>query len=102
VALPRLALTVGDPAGIGPEIVLKALASADRPAAEWIVYGPMAVLAERALRFSLAPPQDLGARVVDVDVGELPAIGAISANGGRAAADAQMRSFGAGTRLDGI
>jgi len=24
---PRLALTVGDPAGIGPEIVLKALAA---------------------------------------------------------------------------
>ena len=26
MAIPRIALTVGDPAGIGPEIVLKALA----------------------------------------------------------------------------
>ena len=90
--LPRLALTVGDPAGIGPEIVLKALAAADRPAAEWIVYGPMAVLAERALRFSLAPPQDLGARVVDVEVGALPPLGAVSAAGGRAAAEAVRRA----------
>ena len=30
----RLAVTVGDPAGIGPEVVLKALARTDRPAAE--------------------------------------------------------------------
>ena len=43
----RLAVTVGDPAGIGPEVVLKALARADRPAAEMIVYGPASVLRER-------------------------------------------------------
>jgi len=92
MALPRLALTVGDPAGIGPEIVLKALASSERPPAEWIVYGPMAVLAERALRFGLAPPQDLGARVVDVDVSELPPIGVVSVSGGRAAAEAVRRA----------
>ncbi len=92
MSLPRLALTVGDPAGIGPEIVLRALAKADRPEAEWIVYGPMAVLDERARRFSLATPQELGARVVDVDVGELPPLGVISVNGGRAAAEAVRRA----------
>ena len=31
--MKRVALTVGDPAGIGPEIVLKALASPERPVA---------------------------------------------------------------------
>ena len=43
----RLAVTCGDPAGIGPEIVLKALAHAERPDAEWVVYGPLAVLDAR-------------------------------------------------------
>ena len=38
---PRLAITLGDPRGIGPEIVEAALARADvREAAEWIVVGP--------------------------------------------------------------
>ena len=43
---PRLALTAGDPAGIGPEIVLKALSSDRRPQAELSVYGPAGVLEE--------------------------------------------------------
>lgn len=39
---PRLALTVGDPAGIGPEICEKALAHADlRALADVTVYGPL-------------------------------------------------------------
>src|ERR1700693_394334 len=38
--LPTIALTMGDPAGIGPEIVLKALADpAGAPLARWIVVG---------------------------------------------------------------
>ena len=38
---PRIALTVGDPAGIGPEIVAAAAAAADvRAACEPVVYGP--------------------------------------------------------------
>ena len=63
---PILALTVGDPAGIGPEIVLKALAAEDRPKVRVIVYGPMESLMDRARRFGLRLPQQLGARVVDV------------------------------------
>ena len=62
----RLAVTVGDPAGIGPEVVLKALARTDRPAAEMIVYGPASVLRERAARFGLRPLESLDARIVDV------------------------------------
>ena len=84
---PRLALTVGDPAGIGPEIVLKALAAEARPPAEWVVYGPVAALEERARRFGLPGPAPLAAGLVDVGVGEVP-LGAVSAEGGRAAAAA--------------
>jgi 4-hydroxythreonine-4-phosphate dehydrogenase len=88
----RLAVTVGDPAGIGPEVVLKALAAPDRPEAETIVYGPMAALADRSLRFGLRGPHDLGARVVDIPLaGEAP-LGAVSAAGGRAAAEAVLRA----------
>src|ERR1700678_1985183 len=43
--LPAIALTMGDPAGIGPEIVLKALADPEVAAlARWIVVGDGRVL----------------------------------------------------------
>jgi 4-hydroxythreonine-4-phosphate dehydrogenase len=89
---PRLALTTGDPAGIGPEVVLKALASPDRPAAPVIVYGPVAVLLDRAARFGLRPPQDLGARLVDVPLDGPVELGRTSAAAGRAAAGAVLRA----------
>jgi 4-hydroxythreonine-4-phosphate dehydrogenase len=41
--LPRIALTVGDPAGVGPELVERALGDASaRAACEMVVYGPPA------------------------------------------------------------
>jgi 4-phospho-D-threonate 3-dehydrogenase / 4-phospho-D-erythronate 3-dehydrogenase len=50
--LPAIALTMGDPAGIGPEIVLKALADpAVAPLAHWIVVGDGRVL-EMAEQFT--------------------------------------------------
>ncbi len=85
--LPRLALTVGDPAGIGPEIVLKALAAPGRPEADWVVYGPLSVLEERAWTFGLTSPSALGVAVVDVQSQPAP-LGEVSAAGGRAAAAA--------------
>jgi 4-hydroxythreonine-4-phosphate dehydrogenase len=87
----RLALTVGDPAGIGPEIVLKALASSERPAAEWVVYGPAACLAERARRFGLRAPGTLGVEMADLPVGPFE-LARVSAEGGRAAAAAVLRA----------
>ena len=46
--LPVVALTIGDPAGIGPEVVIKALADPQlAPLARWIVVGDARVL-ERA------------------------------------------------------
>ena len=86
---PRLALTLGDPAGIGPEIVLEALSSPERPPGSWVVYGPLASLEERAARFALKPIAELGVSVVDVGGGPFP-LGQVSAEGGRAAASAVL------------
>ena len=86
---PHLALTLGDPAGIGPEIALKALASPRRPDAALTVFGPVASLHDRARRFSLPAPESLGVRLVDVP-GEPVALGVASAAGGRAAAEAVL------------
>ncbi len=86
----RIALTVGDPAGIGPEVVLRALASPDRPPAQVTVYGPACMLGERAKHFSLRSLEDLGVPVVDVPLaGEVP-LGRSSAAGGQAAAAAVL------------
>jgi 4-hydroxythreonine-4-phosphate dehydrogenase len=50
--LPKIAITMGDPAGVGPEVVLKALSDeGTRAIAEWIVVGdelPMRLADERA------------------------------------------------------
>jgi 4-hydroxythreonine-4-phosphate dehydrogenase len=92
VKRPRIAVTVGDPAGIGPEVVLKALASEERPEAEFIVFGPMDALADRAHRFGLPAPQDRGGRVVDVPAPEAVALGEVSAAAGHAAARAVLRA----------
>jgi 4-hydroxythreonine-4-phosphate dehydrogenase len=89
---PRLGLTVGDPAGIGPEVVLRALARPEAAEAEWLVYGPMASLLDRAQRFGLCAPQDLGARVVDVPCEDPVELGRVSAAAGAAAAEAVLRA----------
>jgi 4-hydroxythreonine-4-phosphate dehydrogenase len=86
---PRLALTVGDPAGIGPEIVLKALAFPECPSADWVVYGPLASLAERARRLSLPDVASVAAGAVDIPGGPVP-LGAVSPEGGRLAAAAVL------------
>jgi 4-hydroxythreonine-4-phosphate dehydrogenase len=97
--VPRLALTVGDPAGIGPEIVLKALADEERPKVPVIVYGPMESLLDRARRFGLRLPQDLGARVIDVALEGPVTLGRTSPVAGRVAAEAALRA--ARDALDG-
>ena len=88
--LPRLALTVGDPAGIGPEIVLKALASpAALPAAAVSVYAPPGLLDATARRLALRWPID-GVSQVPTGPAEDVALGRASAAGGRAAAAAVL------------
>ena len=88
----RLALTLGDPAGIGPEVVLKALADSERPAASCVLYGPASALDDRARRFGLKSPGQLGAEVVDIPLeGPVP-LGRTSVAGGKAAALAVLRA----------
>jgi len=91
VTRPRLALTVGDPAGIGPEIVVKALASADRPEADWIVYGPVAALEERARLLELATPRSLGVAFEDTGGGPFQ-LATVSKDAGRSAAESVLRA----------
>lgn len=87
---PRLAITVGDPAGIGPEVVLRALAAVDRPPASYRVYGSLAELRDRARRFDLRPPEALAAEWVDLPLTEDVPLGRSSPAGGRAAAEAVL------------
>jgi 4-hydroxythreonine-4-phosphate dehydrogenase len=89
---PRIGLTVGDPAGIGPEIVLKALASPDMPRVPITVYGPRESLAERAHRFRLKKPESLGVDLVDVPLSGAVTLGRPSPEGGRAAAEAVLKA----------
>ncbi len=53
--LPRIAVTIGDPAGIGPEVVLKALADpATAGLARWTVVGDASVVRDAERRYSLS------------------------------------------------
>ena len=92
----RLAVTMGDPAGIGPEITLKALA-AMAPSARPLVIGDPAWLAELAARLGQTPPvrrvtspsARSGADVIDVLAADAPLAGVtpgrVSARAGAAA-----------------
>jgi len=102
VAPPRLAVTLGDPAGIGPEVALRALAALPRP---WglhpVLVGPLPAVERELLALDtglipvpVAPGADPfavatgpeGIAVVDPAPGTpLPAPGAPSPAGGRAA-----------------
>lgn len=89
--LPRLALTVGDPAGIGPEIVLKALAHPDVPTADWVIYGSHEVMKATASALGLPAFEASGASIVDVGGGRVPT-GVVSVEAGRQAAAAVIRA----------
>jgi 4-hydroxythreonine-4-phosphate dehydrogenase len=88
---PRIAVPLGDPNGIGPEIALKALASPERPAARWVVYGPASVLDQHARLLGLSPLTALGVEAVDTG-GACFGLGRVSPESGRSAADAVVRA----------
>lgn len=90
--MTRIALTVGDPAGIGPEIVLRALAAPERPPARYVVYGPRESLDDRAARFGLRPLDELDVAVEDVALEARVVPGRVSAVAGAAAAQAVLRA----------
>ncbi len=54
---PRIAITMGDPGGIGPEVILKALARSDvRQALIPVIVGDLKVLGDTARRLNLGVP----------------------------------------------
>jgi 4-hydroxythreonine-4-phosphate dehydrogenase len=84
--LPTIVLTMGDPAGIGPEIVLRALADPETaPLAHWIVAGDARIL-EIAARSTGIPLANAALLSVPA-LGDLEgfAFGRLQANCGRAA-----------------
>ena len=88
---PILAVTIGDPAGIGPEVVLKALEyPAIRAVAKWKIVGNFNVLSSTASQCGLPSDTLNGLEVIDpVDPAVLGAspvqAGALRAEYGRAA-----------------
>jgi 4-hydroxythreonine-4-phosphate dehydrogenase len=65
---PVIAITMGDPAGIGPEVVLKALADPEiAPLGRWVIVGDRHILARtgRACRTPLDSLIDVGVQHID-------------------------------------
>jgi 4-hydroxythreonine-4-phosphate dehydrogenase len=86
-----LALTVGDPAGIGPEIILKALAHPEVPRAEWVVYGSRTAVDHCASALGLPSVETSGASLLDIS-GLAVETAVVSAEAGRQAALAVIRA----------
>ncbi len=88
-AAPTVAVTIGDPAGIGPEVVLKALVDpAVAALAYWILIGDKPVLQETGHRCGIDPFSLANARVHDTGIIRNPgdfAYGRLSRSCGRAA-----------------
>ena len=93
---PRLAVSIGDPNGIGPEVVLKA---ADATEADLLALGSADALRQHAERLGLGPVVEVtepsetvgeGLAVLDPDPGTTTAIdwGQTTASGGRRAMEA--------------
>lgn len=90
MSLPRIAITVGDPAGVGPEIAIKALAApVMRELADWIVIGDRITLESAAAAASI----DLSSiPFIHLEVGALTGVqdfkpGQLRAENGRAAVE---------------
>ncbi|MFQ5353968.1 MAG: 4-hydroxythreonine-4-phosphate dehydrogenase PdxA [Thermodesulfobacteriota bacterium] len=70
---PKIAITMGDPAGVGPELVLRAVADSQVLAiAEPLIYGDFGVLELVARRLGLAmPPSHMVIGVTSIDASDL-------------------------------
>jgi 4-hydroxythreonine-4-phosphate dehydrogenase len=64
---PRLAVSMGDPVGVGPEVVVGALLGPERPPGAVVVYGDPGALRDAARCL------ESDARIVEVDDAEAPA-----------------------------
>ena len=86
----RIGITLGDPAGIGPEVAVKALHAAKLPAADFVLYGPAWALALGAEQSGLPIPD---CETVDIDVhpGDNFRVGEVAAACGEAGVQAVER-----------
>jgi len=97
-SLSSIAITMGDPAGVGPEIIVKALPAFEEPLRtgqlELILAGTGTLFADAAKRMGMkldaAPlqagePRRPGVRLFEVPAAASVSVGAISAEAGRLA-----------------
>ena len=86
----RIGITLGDPAGIGPEVAVKALCAGERPDANFVVYGPAWALALGAEQSGLPIPD---CEIVDIPVPRSDdfAVGTVRASCGEAGVRAVER-----------
>jgi 4-hydroxythreonine-4-phosphate dehydrogenase len=86
---PKIAITIGDPAGVGAEVTLKALSLPEvKDAAQWVIIGDQAALAAAA-RITGIPIERTPAQLITTDslgCGAEIVWGALRADYGRAAA----------------
>jgi 4-hydroxythreonine-4-phosphate dehydrogenase len=67
---PRIAISMGDPAGIGPEIIVKALADpAVLPLARWVIVGDAEVWRETLASLAIHLPADVVQNLQDAEAG---------------------------------
>lgn len=105
---PKIGFILGDPAGIGPEIIVKTVAANDGAYCPVIV-GPKAIVAETAARLGLserlghlttdgssADPKAI--HVVDLPAGEDIRLGVITADSGRLTYEAMLAAIDLGKR----
>ena len=86
----RIGVTLGDPAGIGPEVLVKALNDEQRPDARFVVYGPGWALGLGARQAGLTVPE---CDLVDTDTPRPDSfqVGEVAAECGEAAVRAVER-----------
>ena len=105
---PLLGVTMGDPAGVGPEVILKALQS-PLPGCRVILLGDLAVLQETATRLvsALCPYEWQTGNALPTDARQIPVLALsrlapterISGQPTRAGGDASYRYVESGVRL---
>ncbi|MBD2606619.1 4-hydroxythreonine-4-phosphate dehydrogenase PdxA [Scytonema hofmannii FACHB-248] len=91
---PRLVVTLGDPAGIGAEVVLKALADPDvSKKCELTVVGSRDLLIQAYTKFNLSGNLGLMANPADLSVLDVPCQGEIITGTGNAASGAASFAY---------
>ena len=92
---PTIAVTMGDPAGVGPEIVLKALSAPEiQSLASWVVVGDRVALEKAAATCGISPTTP-GAKVQDLGMFQSPeqfTFGELNGKCGRAALEYVRRA----------